>query len=208
MKQQGFVDASLLASAFRTQIQVGIDPLFRLESGQFRFADQAPIPYEEMTGMSKSSIEVAIHGVRKCETLMPVSDLPLPNCRFCRVSAELPILKLSSLEWSVLENAAPEYTVSDLSQFLKCDLLETRQICARLAKVSLLKEVQPRQQREVSSVNAGEIDVMADAIKRRLQGIAQTGLPEKTLAPKDSQPNKAVVNSNLLARFATMLKSL
>jgi hypothetical protein len=139
---------------------------------------------------------------------MPVSDLPLPDRRFCRVSAELPILKLSSLEWSVLENAAPEYTVSDLSQLLKCDLLETRKICARLAKVSLLKEVQPRQQREVSSANVGELDGMADTMKRRLQGIVQTGQPEKTLAAKDPQPNKAVVNSNLLARFATMLKSL
>jgi len=208
LKKQNLVDASLLASAFRTQIQMGVYPLFHLETGQFRFAAQVPIPYEEMTGMSKSSIEVAIHGLRQCETLLPPSDLPLPDSRFRRVSAELPILKLSSLEWSVLENAAPVYTIRDLSQLLNCEVLEVRQICGRLAKVSLLQEVQPAQPREVSVADAGEAGVIADAMKQRLQGMAQTGLPEQTLAAKGSQPEKGAVNANLLTRFATMLKSL
>lgn len=209
-QKQGWVDASLLASAFRIQIQVGIYPLFHLERGQFRFSDKVPIPYDEMTGMSKSSIEVAMDGMRRCEAIMSVQDaLPLPDSRFKRVSAELPLFKLSSLEWSVLENAASEYTVSELSQLLGCDLLEVRQVCGRLSKVSLLEEslVKPSQRKKASAQGAAEANLMADVMQKRLQGMAQKGAEEKADATS-ARPDKAAVNSNLLARFASMLKSL
>ncbi len=210
LKQKQIVDGSLLASAFRKQIQIAIYPLFNVESGQFRFSEKTPIPYAEMTGMSQSSTEIAMNALRKCEANFPVyHDLPSPESRWIRVDPELPLFKLSGIEWSVLENVSPEYRISDLRQLLKFDLLEVQQACCRLSKVSLLKEVPVKanpQPKPSKSEESQDVSSMAHAMKQRLQNtVSSPQRPEKP-AVTTASSNKTAVSPNLLSRVASMLK--
>ncbi|MDX2272743.1 MAG: DUF4388 domain-containing protein [Cyanobacteriota bacterium] len=143
VKKQGLVDPLLLAQAFRQQLQAGLLILFGLESGQFSFAADVPLPYGEMTGLTKAASEVALEGLRYQQKLLESSDqnLPQPDSSLRRVIQGLPTFKLSPEEWSLWENAAPAQKVTTLSQSLEMDLLSTRKLAARLIRIGLLAEV-------------------------------------------------------------------
>ena len=207
LKQRGLVKPSTLTLAFRKQIQVGVYQLLQLSKGKFWFLANAPLPYEEMTGLSKGGTDIAVEGLRQIETTNTVDEnLPRPDSIFIRASQELPLLKLSSLEWSILENVTLEYKLCDLSQVLKADLLEVRKACRRLLQVGLLEEimvvpVNPRNRptktppsQKAASISRGYSSSNSPAIRSN---------PTATVVAND--PQKTAINPNLLGRFASML---
>ena len=203
LKSKKLVNSSTLASAFRKQVQETIYPLFALESGQFRFSNKAPVLYEEMTGLSKSSIEIALDGFRSLqENNQTLEELPALDSAYCRVDKELPLLKLATHEWSILENLASTKKLNQLSQMLQIDAKEVQRVCARLEKVALIRKVE-------SAVNVG----VRSASNPKLQSGNSTALkPVKTVQEKSAQiqseDKKKKVNSRLLNRFASLLKSI
>ena len=141
LKSQQLINSGDIALAFRRQIQETIYPLFALDSGQFRFSNKAPVLYEEMTGLSKSSIEIALDGYRSLQEKTPtLKGLPELDSVYHRVDKDLPILKLSSKEWSILENLDSTKNLNHLSQILNIKPIEVQQACARLEKVSLIQK--------------------------------------------------------------------
>ncbi|MGY2754018.1 hypothetical protein ACVW0Q_002339 [Thermostichus sp. MS-CIW-21] len=113
--------------------------LFALEAGQFSFLPNVPLPYREMTGLSKGASAVALEALQQLRLdQRPEENLPQPDSYFWRTSTELPLYKLSPLEWAILEQVSPARNLVELAQALKADLLEVRYACARLAKLGLL----------------------------------------------------------------------
>jgi signal recognition particle receptor subunit beta len=56
LQRQGLITPAALAKLFRHQLQTGLYSLFALESGQFSFLPNVPMPYREMTGLSKDEV--------------------------------------------------------------------------------------------------------------------------------------------------------
>ncbi|MFS8879680.1 DUF4388 domain-containing protein [Synechococcus sp. H55.11] len=139
LQRQGLISPAALAKLFRHQLQVGLYSLFALEAGQFSFLPNVPLPYREMTGLSKGASAVVLEALQQLRLdQRPEENLPQPDSYFWRTSTELPLYKLSPLEWAILEQISPTRNLVELAQSLKADLLEVRYACARLAKLGLL----------------------------------------------------------------------
>lgn len=187
--KQDLITPVALAQVFRQQLRLGIYPLLSLGEGPFKFANNTPLPYREMTGLSQRAVVVALEGLRhpdytyQCET-----DLPPPETCLCRVGSEPPAFRLTPLEWSILERLPRQGShtrLLDLSQRLATDLLKVRQVCDRLLRVEVIAEADPDERTE---------DVLPS-----LQAIKRSAAPE--LSP--SEPPATLLN-----RFATVLRSM
>ncbi|WP_299410671.1 DUF4388 domain-containing protein [Acaryochloris sp. IP29b_bin.148] len=209
LKKRELIDNSILALAFRQQIKVGVYKLFQLQSGQFRFATNAPMPYEEMTGLSKGGREVAIAGLRYLETIFQDENtLPQPDCIFAPTSDELPLLKLSPLEWGLLEKASPQHKLHELAKIIQADLLEVRKACRRLVAVGLLEEIVATPVASTSSIPAPNKKPLSPPSV----AVAQSSSASSTTTPQNREasppPPASEVNPTLLSRLATLLKSV
>jgi len=139
LQQQGLISPVDLVKLFRHQLQVGLYCLFALEGGQFSFLPNVPLPYQEMTGLSKEASAVVLEGLQQLkQDQRREENLPQPDSYFWRTSLELPLYQLSPLEWSILEQVSPSRKLADLARALGADLLEVRYACARLAKLGLI----------------------------------------------------------------------
>jgi len=139
LQQQGLISPVDLVKLFRHQLQVGLYCLFALEAGQFSFLPNVPLPYQEMTGLSKEASAVVLEGLQQLkQDQRREENLPQPDSYFWRTSLELPLYQLSPLEWSILEQVSPSRKLADLARALGADLLEVRYACARLAKLGLI----------------------------------------------------------------------
>lgn len=208
MKRQGLIISSTLALAFRQQIQVGILRLFHQRKGQFHFTIDAPLPYAEMTGMSQGSIEVAMLGLRKTEENdQNNDDFPRLDSIFIRTKKELPLLNLSSLEWGIWENVEPDQTLADLSHTLKADLLEVRKACYRLAQIGLLTKVIGRSRPTKTSPTVSSIRTNPTTARQEIPVLSSADSQEM-IDKKIHKTQEEAVNSNLLNRFASLLRSV
>ncbi|MGQ9837100.1 MAG: DUF4388 domain-containing protein [Cyanobacteriota bacterium] len=217
LQKQGLICAIDLAKLFRHQLCVGLYELLSLEAGQFHFTANLPLPYAEMTGLSKGAVAAMMEGLRYLETVQKLDDrLPEPDSRFFRVSSELPLLKLSALEWSIWEQVSPDLKLHDLARLLRADLLEVRRACSRLQKIGLIdlySEQDPAQKSEIIPENA------ISAISPLPQTSIPTPIPDsqnftkigETLKPTSPLPAKASqvpdkVSLSLLSRLADVLR--
>ncbi|MGY2725493.1 DUF4388 domain-containing protein [Thermostichus sp. OS-CIW-26] len=100
LQRQGLITPAALAKLFRHQLQTGLYSLFALESGQFSFLPNVPMPYLEMTGLSKSATAAVLEALQQLKLEQrPEKDLPEPDSCFWRTSTELP---------SIAEEVNPE----------------------------------------------------------------------------------------------------
>lgn len=141
LRKQGLISPAGLAMAFRQQLQDGVYALFELETGQFSFNAKAPMPYGEMTGLSKECLDIAVVGLRQLEKRQQqIRDLPDEEAYFSRCSDDLPLARLSSLEWSVWEQVSPHRQLRQIALELETDITTIQQTCGRLLQVGLIQE--------------------------------------------------------------------
>lgn len=192
LSKKGLVASPRLAHVFRQQLQQVLYPLFELKTGQFRFASNVPIPFEEITGHSRDAVEVAMEALRFVEGTSADSEhLPQPDGTFVRTAKDLPLLNLSPDEWSILERINPDVTVREIATQLLLDLLETRNICARMEKVGLIQSV-------AMSTSAKTAPSFAVTVKTEAMELASSYTPSK-VAEK--------INPTLLNRLTAVLRS-
>ncbi|WP_414419640.1 DUF4388 domain-containing protein [Synechococcus sp. R60.3] len=198
LQRQGLITPAALAKLFRHQLQTGLYSLFALESGQFSFLPNVPMPYREMTGLSKSATAAVLEALQQLKLEQrPEKDLPEPDSCFWRTSTELPLFKLSALEWSILEQVSPSRKLADLARALGADLLEVRYACARLAKLGLISPCEgPAASRLELSKSVAE-EVNPEPVRERL-GARVPGL----------QDEGGPVKPSLVSRLATLLKGM
>jgi hypothetical protein len=202
LQRQGLITPAALAKLFRHQLQTGLYSLFALESGQFSFLPNVPMPYREMTGLSKSATAAVLEALQQLKLEQrPEKDLPEPDSCFWRTSTELPLFKLSALEWGILEQVSPSRKLTALAQALGADLLEVRYACARLAKLGLISPcegptVLARSGHwELSKSIAEEVnpEPVRERLGARVPGLQDEGGP---------------VKPSLVSRLATLLKGM
>jgi Domain of unknown function (DUF4388) len=195
LKKQSLISSAQLATVFRQQLKVGLYNLFTLRAGQFRFAANVPLPYDEMTGMSKGGMDAAMEGLRNLESFEPFTkDLPQPDSTLLKMTSELPLVKLSNLEWGIWERINSQTPIRVIAEQLKTDLLEVRQACLRLIQVGLTEEI---------PASLGAIPVLASK-----PVLTKTASHHSELA-KGSAPEPAphAVSQTLLSRLASVLKA-
>jgi hypothetical protein len=202
LQQQGLISPVDLVKLFRHQLQTGLYSLFALESGQFSFLPNVPMPYREMTGLSKGATAAVLEALQQLKLEQrPEKDLPEPDSCFWRTSTELPLFKLSALEWGILEQVSPSRKLTALAQALGSDLLEVRYACARLAKLGLISPcegptVLARSGHwELSKSIAEEVnpEPVRERLGARVPGLQDEGGP---------------VKPSLVSRLATLLKGM
>jgi len=202
LQRQGLISPVDLAKLFRHQLQVGLYSLFALESGQFSFLPNVPMPYREMTGLSKGATAAVLEALQQLKLeQQPEKDLPEPDSCFWRTSTELPLFKLSALEWGILEQVSPSRKLTALAQALGSDLLEVRYACARLAKLGLISPCEGPTvlarsgHLELSKSIAEEVnpEPVRERLGARVPGLQDEGGPVKL---------------SLVSRLATLLKGM
>ncbi len=202
LRKQSLTSSAQLAVVFRHQLKTGLYSLFALKAGQFRFAANVPLPYDEMTGMSKGGMDAAMEGLRQFESLeQNLKDLPQPDSTLVKMTSELPLLKLSGLEWGIWERISSENPVRAIAQQLQADLLEVRKACLRLMQVGLIEEI------PASLITTSK--TLAETISKQsmLEKSAQP-LPQKSDKTLEKEATKSPVNMTLLSRLTTVLKSM
>ena len=205
LQRQGLITPAALAKLFRHQLQTGLYSLFALESGQFSFLPNVPMPYREMTGLSKGATAAVLEALQQLKLEQrPEKDLPEPDSCFWRTSTELPLFKLSALEWGILEQVSPSRKLTALARALGADLLEVRYACARLAKLGLISPCEgPTVLARSSSASRLELSksvaegVNPEPVRERL-GARVPGL----------QDEGGPVKPSLVSRLATLLKGM
>ncbi len=196
LRQQALISPAQLATVFRQQLKMGLYGLFSLKAGQFRFAANVPLPYEEMTGMSKGGMDAAMEGLRQFESVHQTSkDLPQPDSTLVKTAAELPLLKLSGLEWGIWERIGAKSSVRAIAQQLQADLLEVRKACLRLVQVGLIEEIPA----SLATPSAPERVPTPERAK---------SLPQQTSKPSEPESTKSPINATLLSRLTTVLKAM
>jgi len=201
LQRQELISPVALAKVFRQQLQVGLYDLFALEAGQFSFLPNGTMPYREMTGLSKSATAAMLEGLQQLK-LDQDKNLPDPDSYFWRTTTELPLFKLSELEWGVLEQASPSRKLTDLAQILKADLLEVRYACARLLKLGLVSpcdgpQSTASQRSGLPQIIPGDMNSkqIEENLKLRVKG-------------SSSSEESSSVKPSLVTRLATLLKGM
>jgi Domain of unknown function (DUF4388) len=202
LRKQSLTSSAQLAIVFRQQLKTGLYSLFALKSGQFRFAANVPLPYDEMTGMSKGGMDAAMEGLRQFESLeQNLKDLPQPDSTLVKMASELPLLKLSGLEWGIWERISSENPVRVIAQQLQADLLDVRKACLRLMQVGLIEEI------PVSLTTPPAAVSLPSPKELKLEkSVKETS--QKASKEPEAVATKAPVNTSLLSRLTTVLKAM
>jgi len=203
LQRQELISPVALAKVFRQQLQVGLYDLFALEAGQFSFLPNGTMPYREMTGLSKSATAAMLEGLQQLKLDQGLDkNLPEPDSYFWRTTTELPLFKLSGLEWGVLEQASPSRKLTDLAQILKADLLEVRYACARLTKLGLVSPCDGPQSTASQRSGLPQIipgDMNSKQIEQNLK---------LRVRGSSSSEESSSVKPSLVTRLATLLKGM
>jgi hypothetical protein len=195
LRKYGLINPPDLAKAFRRQLAVGLYGIFSLDVAQFKFSDNVPMPYGELTGLSKGSMEAALEGLRQIDILSSAPQaLPSPDSVYKPASKELPPLQFSSLEWKIWEQLSAAATLGQLAERVKVEFGEVGKIVARLARLGLV--VETSLQRSVALAGVGESHghgVTAAVVASANRSSASTVTP---------------VNATLLKRFKSFLNGV
>jgi hypothetical protein len=201
LQRQGLISPVALAKLFRHQLQVGLYSLFALEAGQFSFLPSVRLPYREMTGLSKGASAVVLEALQQLKLdQRPEESLPQPDSYFWRTSSELPLYRLSPLEWGVLEGVSPSRNLAELARALGADLLEVRYACARLAKLGLISPCDGPTAIVPSLLVSDKLTAVAESLEAAKE-------KPSTKLPSFSQGSDRVKPS-LVSRLATLLRGV
>lgn len=141
LKSQGLLSAEQLTLLFRAQIMGQVSPLFELENGKFDFDFQAAIPAAEMTGLSMSTTEATIKGLRSLRNWSALkAKLPDPTSGLLRKSSVLSRLQLDSQESRVWEYADNQTSLNEIAVRLVIPVEKVQQIAFRLIVSNLAEE--------------------------------------------------------------------
>ncbi|QEQ00491.1 DUF4388 domain-containing protein [Thermosynechococcus sp. CL-1] len=142
LKTQGALEPEQLRLLFKQQVLTPIPHLFSLNEGWFKFDANHPLPFEEMTGLSASPMEISLAGLRLLRDWTALMDkLPLPSSTIASTIEGQPPYHLNHHEWQVWEYANGTKTLQEISEALNLPILEVQKICFRLIVVGIAEEI-------------------------------------------------------------------
>jgi len=142
LKTQGALDGEQLKLLFKQQVLTPIPHLFSIKDGWFEFDANHPLPYEEMTGLTASPMEIALAGLRLLRDWTPLLDkLPLPSSTVISLlPGEVPY-HLHQSEWQVWEHIDGTLSIEQIAAKLNQSVLDIQKICFRFMVVGMVEEV-------------------------------------------------------------------
>ncbi len=105
LKTQGMLKSDQLNLLFSSQIQQ-VKKLFEIQKGVFKLDNKAPVPWQELTGLSISTIEVALMTLRDLKNwenlaeALPEKDSGIKVIPYNQAQVRLNYLELQLLEWA------------------------------------------------------------------------------------------------------------
>ncbi|NJN23341.1 MAG: DUF4388 domain-containing protein [Acaryochloridaceae cyanobacterium RL_2_7] len=136
------ITAQRLQMAFQEQLELACYPLFMQTTGQFRLSQNAPLPYDEMTGIQGDPMQIALDGLRRMTaSQFGFERLPKPDCLLQRADTELPAVPLTDIEKSVWRHLSSQKRLKDLSRYILASLLDVRQAAKHLLELQIIQQV-------------------------------------------------------------------
>ncbi|MFB2770858.1 DUF4388 domain-containing protein [Pelatocladus sp. BLCC-F211] len=141
LKTAGILNAEQLNLLFASQIQL-IRELFEIQKGVFKLDSKAPIPNQEMTGLSLRAIEVALMALRNLKNWKTLAEaLPDPNSAIHSMTQTKPEIRLHALEWQIWEFANGTISLGAIANQLNQPIIIVQQAAFRLKIACLIEEV-------------------------------------------------------------------
>jgi Domain of unknown function (DUF4388) len=142
LKSRNIINTEQLTLLFNSQVIATACLLFEIHRGQFSFKPQAPLAYAEMTGLSLTTQEVTLRGLRVLKNWNGLAaKLPDSDFALQRFSSNLGGLRLDTPELNVWKLALGEISIAKIAANLELDVARVQQIGFRLSMVGLVQEV-------------------------------------------------------------------
>lgn len=142
LKTQGFLQPEQLRLLFHAQVLQQVCALFRLRDARFKFDAKATLPTTEMTGLSLSTTEATLTGLRVLRDWRSLAEkLPDTTSSLSRVVIGKRHLRLDSLEGRVWQLANGSVPLNAIATQLKKPAETIQQTAFRLISVGLVAEV-------------------------------------------------------------------
>lgn len=142
LKAQGTITAEQLQLLFHAQVLQPVCALFKWRDASFAFDTKATMPNAEMTGLSLSTTEASLLGLRVLRDWTAWAEkLPNPTTGLTKAIAGKPQLQLDSQEWQVWDVADGSVCIEVIAKRLQLPVETVQKIAFRMTIVGLLKEV-------------------------------------------------------------------
>ena len=142
LKTEGIIQPENLKILFYTQVMQQVCALFEFQDGYFKFDNQVPLPFLEMTGLSAPATEVTLAGLRalkKWDALL--EKLPDKTSGLIASVEGKPYLHLNPKEWQVWEFVDGQTSLKTISRNLGIPITDVQRIAFRLIAVNLCEEM-------------------------------------------------------------------
>lgn len=142
LKTQGLLQPEQLRLLFHAQVLQQVCALFRLKDARFKFDAKATLPATEMTGLSISTTEATLTGLRVLRDWRSLSEkLPDITSALSRVVIGKRHLRLDPVEGRVWQLANGSVSLGAIATQLTKPVESIQQTAFRLISVGLVAEV-------------------------------------------------------------------
>lgn len=141
LKYENLLQAEQLKLLFQIQVMQRVVDLFSWKVGWFEFKQDAELPMAEMTGLSRSAVEVLLTGLRSLrDWSLLEKKLPDPYSGLISLVGVKPQIQLDAKEWRVWEFTKGEISIKDIAKYLNISVENVQQIAFRLIVADLAEE--------------------------------------------------------------------
>lgn len=165
LKAQGAITAEQVKLLFHAQVLRPVCALFKLTNAKFAFEPRVRLPKAEMTGLSLSTSEATLLGLRVLRDWSTLMDkLPDPYCGLTKSISGRPQLQLDTEEWKLWEFADGSVSIGAIAKQLQLPVETIQQIAFRLTVVGLIEEIpiiEPESTKQVEVETVPELAVAA-----------------------------------------------
>jgi Domain of unknown function (DUF4388) len=142
LQHKGVLQAEQLKLLFHAQVLQRICTLFKVNDGDFKFEAAVLPPKAEMTGLSISTAEATLLGLRVLKDWQPfATQLPQPQMALTKPPLATLTLQLDSIERQLWESAQGTLTLQEITTRISRSLDAVQQAAFRLIAVGLVEEV-------------------------------------------------------------------
>lgn len=195
LKSENLLQAEQLKLLFQVQIMQPIIELFTWKTRWFSFKKQTTFPTAEMTGLSRSAIEVLLAGLRSLRDWSALEEkLPDSNSGLISLIQGKPQVQLDSAERRVWEFTQGQVAIKDISKRLEMSVESLQQIALRLILTNLVQEAAIVESSS-PTVSSDRSQTSLDTIGR---GAVAATLVKQNVSQNSSQPQQAALANNVV----------
>jgi hypothetical protein len=181
LQAKGILQAEQLKLLFHAQVLQRICSLFKAIDGDFQFDAAALAPNAEMTGLSISTAEATLLGLRVLKDWQPLAmQLPQPQMALRKPPLSTLNIQLDSIERYLWEQAQGNLSLQEISSRITRSLDLVQQAGFRLVAVGLVEEV------------------TVESVYKTVEAAPQEAIKQTTVEASEQQPVTRSFLKNLL----------